>query len=79
MNNIDIDKILKENGKNISKETIEHAKRTGDTSALLKNLNDNDKQKLQDILSDKQKLQDVLKSPQAQMLLKLFGGKNGWP
>lgn len=78
MNNIDIDKFLKENGKNISKETIEHAKRTGDASALLKNLNDSDKQKLNDILSDKQKLQEVLKSPQAQMLLKLFsGGKNG--
>lgn len=78
MNNIDIDKLLKENGKNISKETIEHAKRTGDASALLKNLNDSDKQKLNDILSDKQKLQEVLKSPQAQMLLKLFsGGKNG--
>ena len=78
MNNIDIDKLLKEKGKNISKETIEHAKRTGDASALLKNLNDSDKQKLNDVLSDKQKLQEVLKSPQAQMLLKLFsGGKNG--
>lgn len=78
MNNPDIDKLLKQNGKNITKETIEHVKQTGDASALLKNLNDSDKQKLNNILSDKQKLQDVLKSPQAQMLLKMFGGgKNG--
>ncbi len=78
MNNLDFDKLLKQNGKNIDKETIERAKRSGDASALLKNLNDSDKQKLNDILSDKQKLQEVLKSPQAQMLLKLFGGgKNG--
>ncbi len=78
MNNMDIDELLKQNGKNITKETIEHAKQTGDASALLKNLNNKDKQKLNDILSDKQKLNEVLKSPQAQMLLKLFaGGKNG--
>ncbi|MBQ4120048.1 MAG: hypothetical protein IJD45_06640 [Clostridia bacterium] len=78
MNNADIDKLLKQNGKNIDKKAIEHARQTGDASALLKNLNDSDKQKLNDILSDKQKLNEVLKSPQAQMLLKLFnGGKNG--
>ncbi len=78
MNHSDIDKILKQNGKNIDKEAIEQARRTGDASALLKNLNTDDKQKLNDILSDKQKLNEVLKSPQAQMLLKLFGGgKNG--
>ena len=78
MNNQDIDKLLKENGQSISKETIEHAKQTGDVSALLKNLNDADKQKLNNILSDKQKLAEILKSPQAKMLLKLFGGeKNG--
>lgn len=78
MNNSDLDNILKQNGKNINKEDIERAKQTGDASALLKNLNDADKQKLNAILSDKQKLTEVLKSPQAQMLLKLFGGnKNG--
>lgn len=78
MNTMDFDKLLKQNGKNITKESIEQAKKTGDASALLKNLNNEDKQKLNDILSDKQKLNEVLKSPQAQMLLKLFsGGKNG--
>ncbi len=75
--NNDFEKIIKQ-GKGIDREAIKKAKQTGDTSALLKNLNAQDKQKLNDILNDKQKLSEVLKSPQAQALLKLFGGgKNG--
>ncbi len=77
-NNPDIQKILKSSGKNIDRKALEQAQKSGDASALIKNLSDTDKQKLNDILSDKQKLSEVLKSPQAQMLIKLFGGgKNG--
>ncbi len=58
------------------KKTIEAAKK-GNTDALIKNLSQEDKQKLNSILNDKKAIEDILKSPQAAALLKAFGGKNG--
>ncbi len=73
-----IENILKMSGNKLDRQTLEKAAKNGDASSLVKNLSQDDKQKLDEILSDKEKLSEVLKSPQAQMLLKLFGGgKNG--
>lgn len=73
------DKILTDmlKGKNLNKKDLESAAKTGDTQKLINSLSDTDKQKLLNIMSDKEAMNDILKSPQAQALLKLFGGKNG--
>ena len=57
-------------------KTLEAAKK-GDTEALIKNLSNEDKQKLNAILNDKKAIENILKSPQAAAILKAFGGKNG--
>lgn len=67
---------LKSNAK-IDKKAVESAVKTGNTDNLVNGLSAEDKQKLLKIMSDKQAMNDILKSPQAQALLKLFGGKNG--
>ena len=67
---------LKNNGK-IDKKAVENAVKTGNTDGLVNSLSAEDKQKLLKLMSDKQAMSDILKSPQAQALLKLFGGKNG--
>ena len=72
-----IENILKMSDGKLDRKTLENAAQSGDASSLVNKLSDKDKQKLDEILSDKQKLAEVLKSPQAKMLLKLFGGKNG--
>lgn len=70
--------IFKKSGGKIDRKTLEKAQKSGDATALVNSLSDSDKQKLNNILSDKEQLAQLLKSPQAQMLLKLFGGdKNG--
>ncbi len=68
--------LLKSNGK-IDKKAVENAVKTGNTDNLVNSLSAEDKQKLLKLMSDKQAMSDILKSPQAQALLKLFGGKNG--
>lgn len=73
-----IDNIINASGGKLDREALEKAKQSGDVSSLVNNLSTEDKQKLNNILNDKEQLSKVLKSPQAQMLLKLFGGgKNG--
>ncbi|MBE6773258.1 MAG: hypothetical protein E7544_03430 [Ruminococcaceae bacterium] len=42
-------------------------------SQIKSNLNENQRQKINSILSDPQKLRDILSSPQAQELMKKFG------
>ncbi len=68
--------LLKANGK-IDKKAVENAVKTGNTDSLVNSLSKDDKQKLLNIMSDKQAMNDILKSPEAQAILKLFGGKNG--
>lgn len=76
--NLDFDHIIKNSGGKIQREDLEKLKKSGDASALVNNLSTADKEKLNQILSDKSELEKVLRTPQAQMLLKLFGeGKNG--
>ncbi len=69
--------MVKSSGGKIDRETLEKAAASGDATNLVNSLSDKDKEKLNNILSDKEQLEKVLKSPQAQMLLKMFGGKNG--
>lgn len=67
----------KSNGK-LSQKALENAAKSGNADALVKNLSEKEKEKLNQILSDKSELERLLKSPQAQMLLKMLsGGKNG--
>ena len=74
--NNNFDNLLKNNGK-IDKKAVENAVKTGNTDSLVNSLSKEDKQKLLNLMSDKQAMSNILKSPQAQALLKLFGGKNG--
>ena len=74
--NNNFDNLLKNNGK-IDKKAVENAVKTGNTDSLVNSRSKEDKQKLLNLMSDKQAMKDILKSPQAQALLKLFGGKNG--
>lgn len=62
----------------IDKKTIDAARR-GDTASIMKNLSDNDRQKVQEVLADKDKLKQILSSEAAQKLMKILGGesKNG--
>ena len=77
-NKPEMEELLKKAGGKIDREALERAKQTGDTSALLSGLSAQDKEKLATILNDKEQLKKVLASPQAQLLMKLFGGgKNG--
>ena len=74
-NNKIINDMLK--NKNLSKKDLESAAKTGNTDQLINSLSNEDKQKLLKIMSDKQAMSNILKSPEAQAILKLFGGKNG--
>ena len=74
-NNNHLNDILK-NSK-VDKKEIENAVKTGKTDKLINNLSPEDKQKLLNIMNDKETMNNILKSPKAQALLKLFGGKNG--
>lgn len=69
---------MSNNFNKIDKDTLEAAKR-GDTNAILKNLNQNDRKKIEEALADKNKLQQILNSDAARKLMKILGGdkKNG--
>ena len=63
---------------NLNQEKIEELKKKEKADELINNLSNEQKEKLNAILSDKKALESVLKSPKAIALLKLFGGdKNG--
>lgn len=68
--------MLNSSGGKIDQKALEQAAKQKDASALVKNLSNADKQKLESILSDKQALEKVLESPQAKMLFKMFGAPN---
>ncbi len=69
---------MNNNFDNIDKATLDAARR-GDTNAVLQNLNENDRQKVEQILADENKLKQILSSNAAQQLLKFLSGdkKNG--
>lgn len=76
--NNNIDNIINASGGKLDRNALEKVRQSGDASSLVNSLSTEDKQKLNDILNNKEQLEKVLKSPQAKMLLKLFGGgKNG--
>ncbi len=72
------EKISNESGGKLDRQTLEKAAKSHNAGELVKNLSQQDKQKLENILSDKEQLKKVLESPEAKMLLKLFG-KTGSP
>jgi len=69
---------MNNNFNNIDKSTLDAARR-GDTNAILKNLNEEDKKKIEEVLADRDKLKHILNSDTAKQLFKIFGGdkKNG--
>jgi len=69
---------MNNNFNNIDKSTLDAARR-GDTNAILKNLNEEDKRKIEEVLADRDKLKHILNSDTAKQLFKIFGGdkKNG--
>ena len=58
----------------IDKKTIDAARR-GDTDAVMQGLSDNDRKKVQEVLTDKDRLKQILSSDAAQQLMKILGGK----
>lgn len=76
-NNKSFNDILKNGNDKINKKEIENAVKSGNTDRLINSLSPEDKQKLLNIMSDKEAMNNILKSPKAQAILKLFGGKNG--
>ena len=62
----------------IDKKTLDAARR-GDNDAVLQNLKEDDRKKIQEVLADKDKLNKILNSDAAQKLMRILGGKNnGW-
>ena len=62
------------NNFNLDKDTL-IAARNKDKSALLKNINAEDRKKIEEALADKEKLQQILNSDYARQLMKILGGK----
>ena len=78
MDNKDLFKnITSASGGKLDKEAISKAAKSRDTSSLINSLSQEDKQKLNNILSDKDALSEILNSPQAKALMKMFGKGNG--
>lgn len=86
MNNEKIDKqkllkaLLASSGGKLNQNAINGAINNNDTGALLNSLSDEDRQKLNRVMSDKKSLEQTLNSPQAQAILKSIlkgGGSNG--
>lgn len=69
---------MNNNFNSIDKATLDAARR-GDKDAILKNLTDDDRQKIEQVIADKNKLKQILSSDAAQQLIKFLGGdkKNG--
>lgn len=58
----------------VSGKQIENAAKNGSVNDVLNNMNSAQKQQVESILSDPEKTKEILNSPQAQALMKLFGG-----
>lgn len=58
----------------IDKKTLDAARR-GDKDAVLQNLKEDDRKKIEEVLADKEKLNIILNSDAAQKLMKFLGGK----
>lgn len=68
---------MDKNFKNIDKKILDAARR-GDKEAVLSNLSNADRQKIDSLLADKERLEQVLKSDAAQKIMNILGGnKNG--
>ncbi len=58
----------------VSGKQLENAAKNGSVNDVLENMNSAQKQQVESILSDPEKTKEILNSPQAQALMKLFGG-----
>lgn len=58
----------------IDQKTLDAARR-GDTNAVLKNLSESDRKKIEEVLADQNKLKQILSSDAAKNLIKFLGGK----
>lgn len=64
-----LDEMMKIAGKNdVDEQTVNN---------IMKNLSDENKKKVNDILNDKEKLNKILSDSSVQALIKKFGNKNG--
>lgn len=71
MNNFNDNLIKKASDKiGLSPEQLSNAAKNNDLSGILSHLNNEDAQKIQDVLKDKQATKDFLNSPQAKEILK---------
>lgn len=63
---------------NIDKNTLDAARR-GDVDSILKNVDVEDRKKIEQTLADKDKLKQILNSDAARAIMKILGGdkKNG--
>lgn len=59
------------------RSVLENAAKSGDVQSLLGKMSNEQKQKLQSVLSDKEKTEKILNSPQAQAIIKKLMRSNG--
>lgn len=59
----------------ISENQLKSAAKEGNVKDMLKNSDNEQTKKVEEILKDPQKTKDLLSSPQAQALIKLLGGE----
>lgn len=75
-----MDAVISSSGGKIDKKMLTDAAKDKNIDPLIKNLSNEDREKLKSVMSDKKSMEAVLNSPQAKALLKAFlkgGGKNG--
>ena len=58
----------------VSEKQLENAANKGNVKDVLKHMDAKSSQQIESILSDPEKTREILNSPQAQALMKLFGG-----
>lgn len=59
----------------LSQQQLESAAKSGDIKNILQNADKAQAKQIENILNDPEKAKKLLESPQAQALLKLFGGE----
>lgn len=74
-----INSAINASGGKLDAETIKQATESGDSSAILNNLSQSDRDKINRVLKDKTALSALLKNPQVAEIMKKLsgGGKNG--
>ena len=78
-NNDLLNSAINASGGKLDAQTLKNAAKSGNANELLKNLSEEDRNKINNLMNDKASLAALLKSPQVAEIMKKLsgGGKNG--